>query len=201
MTKTSAIAASTPAARPGLARRVALPLALAIAFVLFTGWLDGGEGVAPQQFFQQPLYLLANALPGLLLALLLMVLSRRPLLSFGLAFLLQGVLYGVNALKLRQLGTPLMPADFRMVGQLRKGGLHLLGGYLPATPWPYLALAVGIALVLLAWRKEVPVFARRTHGKRLLAGTSVVLVLGSLLGGMPEWGRFDDGETLWMEQW
>ncbi|NII73589.1 phosphoglycerol transferase MdoB-like AlkP superfamily enzyme [Dyella sp. SG562] len=190
-----------PAARPGLARRVALPLMLAVAFVLFTGWLDGGEGVAPQQLFQQPLYLLANALPGLLLALLLMVLSRRPLLSFGLAFLLQGVLYGVNALKVRQLGTPLMPADFRMLGQLRKGGLHLLGGYLPTTPWPYLALAAGIALVVLAWRKELPLFPRRTRGKRLLAGASVLVVLGSLLGGAPAWGRFYDGETLWMEPW
>ncbi|MEV8521527.1 LTA synthase family protein [Dyella marensis] len=199
MTKTPAT--SNPAARASLARRVALPLALTAAFVLLTGWLDGGEGVAPLQLFQQPLYLLANALPGLLLALLLMVLSRRPVLSFSLAFLLQGVLYGVNALKVRQLGTPLMPADFRMLGQLRKGGLHLLGGYLPATPWPYLALAAGIAVVVLAWRRETPLFPRRTRGKRLLAGASMALVLGSLLVGMPAWGRFYDGQTLWMEPW
>ena len=184
-----------------LARRLALPAVLSLAFVLLTGWVDGGEGVAPLQLLQQPWYLLANALPGLLLAWLLLVLSRRPLLSFGLAFLLQGVLYAVNALKVKQLGTPLMPADFRMVGQLRKGGWHLLGGYLPASPWPYLALAIGIALVVLAWRKESPVFARRTKGKRLLAGVSVVLVLGSLLGGAPAWSRFYDGQTLWMEPW
>lgn len=182
-------------------RRALLPTALAMAFILLTGWLDGGEGVAPWQLFQQPLYLLANALPGLLLALLLLVLSRRPLLSFGIAFLLQGVLYGVNALKLRQLSIPLMPADFRMVGQLRKGGMHLLGGYLPASPWPYLALAIGVALVVLAWRKEPVLFARRTRGKRLLAGASITLALGSLLGGMPAWGKLYDGETLWMEPW
>ena len=187
--------------KPSRMRRIGLPVALSLVFILFTGWLDGGEGVAPLQLLQQPWYLLANALPGLLLALLLLVLSRRPLLSFGLAFLLQGVLYGVNALKVKQLGTPLMPADFRMVGQLRKGGLHLLGGYLPATPWPYLALVAGIALVALAWRKESPMFARRTRGKRLLAGTAVLLVLGSLLGGAPAWSRFYDGQTLWMEPW
>jgi phosphoglycerol transferase MdoB-like AlkP superfamily enzyme len=183
------------------ARHALLPLALAAVFILLTSWMDGGEGVAPLQLFQQPLYLFANALPGLLLASLLLVLTRRPLLSFGLAFLLQGVLYGVNALKLRQLSIPLMPADFRMVGQLRKGGMHLLGGYLPATPWPYLALAIGIALIVLAWRKEPALFARRTHGKRLLAGASIALALGSLLGGMPPWGKLYDGETLWMEPW
>ncbi|MFC4763781.1 LTA synthase family protein [Dyella koreensis] len=196
------LSSTPPAQRPHqFARHAVLLLALNLAFVLLTGWVDGGEGVSPDQLFTQPLFLLANALPGLLLALLFLVASRRPLLSYGLAFLLQALLYGINALKLKQLSTPLMPADFRMVGQLRKGGMHLLGSYLPATPWPYLALLVGLALVALAWRLEPTLFRRRTHGKRLLAGATVLLVLGSLLGGMPAWARFYDGETLWMEPW
>jgi phosphoglycerol transferase MdoB-like AlkP superfamily enzyme len=184
-----------------LLRITALPLALAAVFVLLTGLLDGGAGVSPGQLFSQPVFLVANALPGLLLATLLLVLSRRPLLSFGLAFLLQTLLYGANMLKLKQLSTPLMPADFRMLGQLRKGGLHLLGSYLPATPWPYAALLLGMSLLVLAWRLEPALFPRHTHGKRLCAGFAVVMVLGSLLGGLPAWARIYDGETLWMEPW
>jgi len=123
-----------------LLRRTALVALLALAFVLLTGMLDGGAGVMPWRLLDQPRFPLANAWPGLLLAGVLLVLSRRLLLSFGLAFLLQGLLYAVNFLKLANLGTPLLPADFRMVGQLRRGGAHLLIGYLPHSPWPYLAL-------------------------------------------------------------
>ncbi|TBR36393.1 LTA synthase family protein [Dyella terrae] len=181
--------------------RVGIPVALTLVFLLMTGVIDGGEGVSPGQLFSQPLYLLANALPGLLLAGLLLVLTRRVWLSFGLAFLSQGLIYGINALKVRQLSTPLMPADFRMVGQLRKGGWHLLASYLPASPLPYLIMAAAVVAVVIAWRKEPTLFPRRTHGKRLLAGTALALTLGSLLGGMPAWARVYDGETLWMEPW
>ena len=124
--------------------RLALLVAVAILFVLLTGLIDGHKGVAPLRLLIQPKFPLANALPGLLLGGLLLLLSRRLLWSFGLAYLLQAVLYGVNALKVENLGTPLMPADFRMVGQLRKGGFHLLAGYLPHSPWPYLALLAEI---------------------------------------------------------
>jgi phosphoglycerol transferase MdoB-like AlkP superfamily enzyme len=184
-----------------LITHVGLPLLLVIAFVLLTGLLDGGNGVAPGRLFEQPLYLLANALPGLLLTAMLLVISRRLFWSFGLAFLLQTLLYGINTLKVNNLSTPLMPADFRMVGQLRKGGLQLLSGYLPSSPWPYLALLGGVALVIAAWRYEPTLFARRTHGKRLLAGGVLVLTLGSLLAGTPGWAHMYNGKQLWMEPW
>lgn len=182
-------------------KRVGLVFGLAIAFVLLTGIVDGGIGVAPLKLLTQPRFPLANAWPGLLLAGLLVVLTRRVLLSFGLAFLLQGVFYAVNALKVANLGTPLLPADFRIVGQLRKGGAHLLLGYLPHSPWPYLGLLVAIALVVALWRMERPMFARRTGGKRLLVGGVVTVSLVSLLGGMAAWGRIYNGQTLWMEPW
>ncbi|HEY8682542.1 MAG TPA: LTA synthase family protein, partial [Rhodanobacter sp.] len=126
---------SSPGRWRRLAPRVALLLLLALAFVLLTGLLDGGIGVVPLRLFDQPRFPLANAWPGLLLAGILLALSRRLLLSFGLAFLLQGLIYSVNTLKVANLATPLMPDDFRMVGQLRKGGAHLLFGYLPHSPW------------------------------------------------------------------
>ena len=194
---------ATPTALPArsLAFRVAYITLLAIGFVFATGLVDGGPGVGSAQALSQPIFPIANALPGLLLATLLLVLSRRPLLSFGLAFLLQALLYAVNALKLSNLNTPLMPADFRMLGQLRRGGLKLLGSYLPASPWPYLALAVALAVIVLAWRMERPLFARRTRGKRLVSGLALVLLLGTLLAGLPGWMKIYGGRHLWLEPW
>lgn len=187
-------------ARPARLRAM-LIVALACLFVLLTGLIDGGVGVGPSQVFIQPIFLLANALPGLLLAGLLLILSRRALLSFGLAFLLQTVVYAVNALKVSNLNTPLMPADFRMLGQLRRGGLTLLGSYLPASPWPYLVLLVGVAVMVIAWRIEPPMFARRTRGKRLVSGLALAALLSTLVAGMPGWMKIYGGRHLWLEPW
>ena len=181
--------------------RFALFVATMILFVLLTGLIDGHQGVAPLRLLIQPKFPLANALPGLLFGCLLLVLSRRLLWSFGLSYLLQAVLYGVNALKVANLGTPLMPADFRMVGQLRKGGFHLLAGYLPHSPWPYLALLAGIAVIVALWHFEPPLFARRTRGKRLVGGVVLAVTLGSLLAGSSAWAGFYNGRKLWLEPW
>ena len=184
-----------------LATRVTLLLLLALAFVLLTGLLDGEAGVAPLQMLDQPRFPLANAWPGLLLAGLLLVLSRRALLSFGLAFLLQGLVYAVNILKVANLGTPLLPDDFRMVGQLRKGGAHLLFGYLPHSPWPYLGLLVSVTLIFAMWRLEPPLFAQRTRGKRLLTGSVLATALISLLAGQSAWTNIYNARVLWLEPW
>lgn len=183
------------------ALRVGLLLALAVAFVALTGMMDGGMGVTPLRLLAQPRFPLANALPGLLLAGVLLMLSRRALLSFALAFLAQGLLYGVNLLKVANLGTPLMPDDFRMLGQLRKGGMHVLAGYLPHSPWPYLGLLLALALVVAAWRLEPPLFARRPAGKRLFAGAMLAATLVSMLAGLPAWGKLYNARTLWLEPW
>ncbi|HEV2679735.1 MAG TPA: LTA synthase family protein [Rhodanobacter sp.] len=184
-----------------LAPRIALVLVLMLAFVLLTGLLDGGLGVVPMRMLDQPRFPLANAWPGLLLAGVLLALSRRALLSFGLAFLLQGLVYGVNVLKAANLGIPLLPDDFRMLGQLRKGGMHLLSGYLPHSAWPYLALLAALALVVMAWRLEPPLFPRRTRGRRLLGGSVLAVALISMLAGLPAWGKIYNGQVLWLEPW
>jgi len=184
-----------------IAPRFALIIAMALAFVLLTSLLDGGKGVLPLRLLDQPRFPLANAWPGLLFAGLLLVTTRRVLLSFGLAYLLQGLIYGVNALKVANLGTPLLPADFRMVGQLRKGGFHLLAGYLPHSPWPYLALLAGVLILIAMWRLEPPLLDRRTGGRRLAAGTTLALLLGSLLGGWGGWAKIYNGRVLWLEPW
>ncbi len=181
--------------------RSAWLLVAALVFVLLTSLLDGGVGVAPLRLLHDPRFPLANALPGLLLAGVLLVLTRRLLLSFGLAFLLQGVFYAVNTLKVQNLGTPLLPSDFRIVGQLRKGGTHLLFGYLPHSPWPYVGMLLAVALVVAIWRFEPPVVARRTGGKRVIAGATMLALLASLLMGVSAWGKIYNGHTLWMEPW
>lgn len=184
-----------------LAGRMALPLCLAVAFVLYTGFLDGNPGVASSAWADRPLHLFANALPGLLLASLLLVLTRRAWLSFGIAFMVQGVVLAVSAIKMKNLGSPLLPADFRMVGQLKNGGLHLLGGYLPASPWPYLAILGVVALIAVIARFEPPLFARRTHGRRLVTGLTLVALIGTLLAGVPGWSTMYDKGRLGMQPW
>ncbi|MEI7036639.1 LTA synthase family protein [Fulvimonas yonginensis] len=184
-----------------LAERIAAVVLMSLAFVLLTGLVDGGVGVTPLRIFDQARYPLANALPGLLAAWLLLALTRRLLFSFGLVFLAQGLVYVVNGLKVANLGNPLMPADFLMVDQLRKGGAHVLLGYLPHSPWPYLGLIAGVALVVALWRLEPPLFPRRTHGKRLLAGSITALLLFSLLGGLTVWSRVYNARVLWLEPW
>ena len=183
------------------AARYVLVFLLALAFVLLTGLLDGGVGVGPLRLFAQPVFPLANALPGLLLAGILLVTTRRAVFAFGLAFTLQAVVYAVNALKVENLGTPLMPADFRMVGQLRRGGLHLLSGYLPQSPWFYLALAAVLVLIVVLWILEPPLLPRRTRGKRVGAGAILTLALASIFAGSSLWGRIYNGHVLWLEPW
>jgi phosphoglycerol transferase MdoB-like AlkP superfamily enzyme len=192
--------ATTPSKR-SIAVRATLIVAMTAAFILLTGLLDGNDGVSASQLLAQPTYPLANAMPGVLLALLLLVLTRRLFFSFGLAYLAQAVMYGVNALKVANLGTPLLPADFRMVGQLRKGGMHVLGSYLPHSPWLYLAILAGIALIVAMWRFEPPLFARRTSGKRIVTGSLVGATLLTLLIGVPGWGNLYNGHKLWLEPW
>jgi len=186
--------------RPMAARVLALVL-MSLAFVLLTGLMDGGVGVTPLRIFDQPRYPLANALPGLLAAWALLAFTRRLVFSFGLVFLFEALVYQINALKVANLGNPLMPADFMMVDQLTKGGAHLLAGYLPHSPWPYLGLLAGIAVIVAMWRMEPPLLPRRNYGKRLLGGVAAVVLLGSLLGGVAAWGRIYNQQVLWLEPW
>jgi phosphoglycerol transferase MdoB-like AlkP superfamily enzyme len=191
----------TPLSTQAKVMRAAVVLVMMAGFVLLTGLLDGNDGVAASQLIAQPAFPLANAMPGLMLALLLLVMTRRAFLSYGLAYLAQVVVYGVNSLKVANLGTPLVPADFRMVGQLGKGGMHVLGSYLPHSPWPYLGLIAGVALIAALWRFEPPLFQSRTGGKRVIAGSVLAATFGTLLVGVPGWGSLYNGHKLWLEPW
>lgn len=195
-------------ARP--AASIALLVALAVAFVLCTSWLDGGTGVVPaalwnhpgwMAWWNPPLRMLCNALPGLLLAFALLAWTRRAGWSFALAFAVQAVIYGVNALKVKNLAIPLMPADFQMVGQLGHGGTELLSGYLPHLTWTIAALLAGIA-ILVAWCWfEPPLLSRRPRRWRATATVVLGAALLTLIAGASFWRGVYDAKLLGMQPW
>ncbi len=203
--------ASAPASAHGTpAARAALIVALTLAFVLCTSWLDGGAGVLPNALWNHPawvpwwntpLRMLCNALPGLLLAFALLAWTRRAFWSFVLAFVIQSIIYGVNALKVQNLAIPLMPADFRMLGQLNRGGGELLSGYLPHVALLIVVAIVAVALLVVWFRFEPPVW--RKYPKRWRGAASVVLfaALVTLIAGASFWRGVYDPKVLGMQPW
>ncbi|GAB3676407.1 hypothetical protein GCM10028792_15450 [Salinisphaera aquimarina] len=176
-------------------------VALIIAFVAATALMDSEGVLAFARWTQHPWRVVFNAVPGLLCVLFLLAMTRRALLSFVLVLLVEALLYGINALKVANLGTPLLPADFYMLGQLSHGIAELLGGYLPRSIWPYLSIAgVFVFLGCLA-RYEPPLLRRRTGGRRVfVAGVSSALLVALLVGTWP-WPQAYEFQRVRMQPW
>jgi phosphoglycerol transferase MdoB-like AlkP superfamily enzyme len=196
--------------RNRFASRFGLIAALAIAFVLGTAWLDGGSGLLPAALWRHPdwvpwwstpLRILCNALPGLLLAFALLAWTRRAAWSFALAFAVQGLLYGINALKVKNLAIPLMPADFRMVGQLRHGGAELLSGYLPHPTLLIIGALAALAVLVAWWRHEPPLLRRDPRRRRAVAAVLLLAALATLIAGVPFWRSVYNAKLLGMQPW
>ncbi|HEU4663273.1 MAG TPA: LTA synthase family protein [Dokdonella sp.] len=171
--------------------RIGLPLALAcfaavalLAAAALVAWMDpafAAEGSA----LAAPGAVATNAIPSLVLALLLLALTRRPLLALGLALLPLSLLYYANAIKLDVLDTPVLPADFVLLGHLGDGGTLLLR-YLPAVAiGAALACAIAIA-ALLRWERP---WQRLSGWRRALVGLGVLAAGASLLGGATPWSH------------
>ncbi|HEX5960867.1 MAG TPA: LTA synthase family protein [Rhodanobacteraceae bacterium] len=191
-------------------RRLAAVIVFALAFVLCTAWLDGGSGIAPTvlwnhpawwPWWSAPLRMLGNALPGLLLAFGLFAWTRRAGWSFALAFGVQALVYGVNALKVKNLAIPLMPADFRMLGQLNHGGAELLSGYLPHLALLVVALLACIALLVAWFRLEPALLHRRPRRWRAAASGVLFAALVTLIAGVPFWRGLYSQKLLGMQPW
>lgn len=181
--------------------RTALPIAAALAFVVATAWLDGAPKWAGAAWWDAPLRMTCNALPGLLLAFALLAATRRIAGSFLLAFGVQALVYGANALKVKNLAVPLLPADFRMLGQLRHGGGELLAHYIPHPFWLLAACGACVAL-LVAWpRFERPLLPRRPRRWRLGAAVLLCAALVSLIAGAPFWRGVYNPKALGMQPW
>jgi phosphoglycerol transferase MdoB-like AlkP superfamily enzyme len=128
---------------------------------------------------------LLNALPAVLLGMVVWSLTRRPLLSFWLALLLLAALYGINALKLAHLETPLLPADFVMLGT-PQASAGLLLHYLPDSHGDWLRLA-GLAIVTLALAAWEPAQQHSGRRRRVLhLGIALTLAV-TLFSGVAPW--------------
>lgn len=150
--------------------RAALVLLGAAAFALLAWWLDRRMlGVAHEAYFGvRPV--LSNALPGLLAALLLTALTRRPLFSLLVVAGVQALVYQAGTLKLRVLDDPIGLQDLYFVTNLSPESFSLLGAYVEQPGW-LLAAALALGVVAgLAWWMERPAFRafRLAHGAVLV---------------------------------
>lgn len=189
----------TTARSPVLLRAVPAIL-LALLFMLATGLLDGNPGVAPVALFQAPLALFTNALPGLLLALVLLAISRRWVFSLLIAFGAEALLYWVNAQKIANLASPVVPADFHMLGQLDHGGAHLLSGYAHLGGWLLFAAIAGLVALIALGIYEPPLIARRALPRTGIAACAAAALL-SLCAGVPGWRVIYNREALQFQPW
>ncbi|MDN5924882.1 MAG: LTA synthase family protein, partial [Xanthomonadales bacterium] len=171
-----------------------------LALVLWTSLIDTGQGVSPELIGQASGRLFINALPGLLLAITLLALTRRALLSVWLAWLVVALIYAINALKIDFLASPLMPSDFRMIGQLQGGGGELLSAYLPHSPWPWIGIVVALLVTIALALREPASFTRKLI-PRVLCGGIALFALVSLIMAAPAWKTIYDAGRLGLQPW
>jgi phosphoglycerol transferase MdoB-like AlkP superfamily enzyme len=174
-----------------LLRRFAPTVVLATAYALLAWWLDRRAlGVAPEAYFGA-LHVFANALPGLVAALLLVVLTRRPLLSLVVVAGLQALVYQAHAIKLHLLADPVGLQDVYFLSDLSPSSLSLLGRYVEHPVLLGAAVLAAVALLALAWRLEKPAFRafRATHA--LLAVAAIALPATLVAARQPWSGLYD----------
>jgi phosphoglycerol transferase MdoB-like AlkP superfamily enzyme len=183
--------------------RMGLPWAM-LSYVLaafalgcmLVGWQDPAFA-ADGAMLADPLAIAINVVPVVLMALLLLLVTRRPALSLGFTLLLLHVLYAASAMKLELLDTPVVPTDFVLLGHLGDGGSLLLH-YVPRSAIAALLLALACVVAFACWERPW----RRLSGARRLFAFALVSALGvSLLAGARPWSHVyasDSGDYL---QW
>lgn len=175
-------------------RSVALAAAL-FAGVLCLGLVPAlwGETAA----LASPLRLAANLLPWLGPWLLLLGWTRRPLAATAWVVLLQSVFFGLNGLKLRHLGLPLVPADTVAAEQfLFSPTLYLR--YLDLS-WRF-AGAAGVVAIALLHRVEPPAAALRGRLRWTTWGAGAAMVASLALAFLP-WRWLYERERLDVQIW
>jgi len=138
-----------------------------------------------------------NVLPALLALAAFACLTARAWLSSLLVPAALWALYTANDVKLRELGSPLVPGDFILLANLGTRGAHLLLRYLPHERW-WIAPAVA-AVALLAWLiwKERPLDLLRGW-RRLFASVIVLALCASLGAGWSPWRTLYEGRDEFM---
>lgn len=163
----NALGSSRPARK--IVATIAIMLVMALVSALLAWWLD------PALRDPTDLGLLwRNALPWLLIMLLIHGLSGRPLLALTLGSAFAILIYQVNGLKQFNLDTPLLPSDLMLWQQL----LHNAGFFAAYTGhnllWVAAALVLVMALLVGAWWLDARL--ARTRVALRVALTSLALV-------------------------
>jgi phosphoglycerol transferase MdoB-like AlkP superfamily enzyme len=158
-------------------------LLVCAAFVLIVSLIDGATDLAVIGDGDARLSaILLNALPGILLAWLVLILSRRVLFSFWIAFLLYGALEVVNEIKVENLRTPLLPQDIQFLRMIDSSAIHLFGAYAGSIFGVVGTILFAVLVAWLLFYMERPLMARGVRARAPLGFllTSVLLVLGPL---------------------
>jgi phosphoglycerol transferase MdoB-like AlkP superfamily enzyme len=172
-------------------RCVVLPIALAIGYALLAWWLDRRAlGVAPEAYSTAG-HVFANALPGLVAALLLVVLTRRPVLSLVVVAGLQVALYQAQSIKLHLLDDPVGLQDAYFLSDLSPSSLSLLGRYIEHPVLLGAAVLAAAGLLVLGWRIEKPAFRAFRGIHALLAVVAVALPATLVAARQPWTGLYD----------
>lgn len=153
---------------PWLLFRIAVVVALCVA-LWFATWVMDRASIKLAWFAYGWTYgFFVNAIPVVMVFLLLLALFNRALLAFIITLLLTLALYAINFLKLKYLRIPVTFSDVYVLGNLHVATLKLLLDYVKA--WQLAAVlfaAAGIGAVL-AWL-EHGFFRRRSVTRAAVA--------------------------------
>ncbi|MFT3790209.1 MAG: LTA synthase family protein [Rudaea sp.] len=193
----TALSAPTPSRRDVLrtGAGIAACVTLIVVLVACYGYGSGATPLAPGDL---ACVAALNALPVVALGALLLALTRRLLLSSWLALLPLTALYAANAAKVAQLQTPLLPADFRILGNLAPV-VRLFSQYLHVGV-PVLALVAALAGVTVLLVRERRVL-RMTPALRIGIGACALLTAATLFSGASPWRKLFDAERFGFTPW
>jgi phosphoglycerol transferase MdoB-like AlkP superfamily enzyme len=183
--------------RIGLPRALVAYLSIAIlCTAALVAWQDPAFADAGSVLADLPGFA-TNLVPPVLVATLLLVATRRALLSLGLTLLLLYLLYAANAMKLDLLDTPVLPADFVLLGHLGDGGGMLLR-YVPRSAIIGLLLALACTVTLARWERP---WWRLRGGRRAFVFVPLLALGATLLLGTQPWPHVYAADVDDYQQW
>jgi phosphoglycerol transferase MdoB-like AlkP superfamily enzyme len=149
------------------------------------GWIMDRAAIGVQLFTYGWSYgFWANALPIVVLFLLLLVLFNRVLLAVAVTLLLMFALYFANYLKLKYLAVPVSFGDVYLLGNLHPSTFRLLAHYVKPGSLILTVLVMVAVLGILAWKGR-PFFRRGSTARICLGGVVLFFVLS--LGAGSQW--------------
>lgn len=170
-----------------------------LALIVLVNALDGHTAVAPGLLLRGALAPWINALPVALLMLMLLAWTQRLLLAAWLALAAAAVIYAISAIKFSVLAAPLMPQDFKLLGQIG-GDTSLFEHYLPTTAQAWFPALAALLVIWVLARTEAPLLRWRWRVRAPVAVLALAL-LASLIVGFAPWRHVYSRSTLGFKPW